>query len=239
MRFYLLACLSVLPCFGTWALVQNPSKITCGNVSSCAITVTSTGAGNLLVGSALIIDTAGNLQSISGGSSVHPANCLATDSGASGSSDVAYILSATGGSTSITFTFNGTFTIGVIQLWEFSYSSGPAVFDLCNNRDQSTNSASPLGVSLTALTGSNDVFIQQGLFVGTVSAVTTYTGNFPNGNGMAYLLNSTNGTAPTWTQSPSGRAALSGIAFTETASKKRGLLLRGVGFWFWPFIWPW
>ena len=206
-----------LPARATWALVQHPSTTGC-NGTTCAVTVTSTGAGHLLVFAALIGNTTSTLSSVSGDGTwtVCGASCRSVSSVTT--TEMGYILSATGGATTITGTLSATSPWSAAVL-EYSYTSGPISVDAQGHREQTTGTTSCAGVTLT-LTGTNDVIVQIANPSGSISAVTSpYTSpaDFPGGNGVAGSINTTSGTAPTWTQT-SSTDALSAIAFKETAS---------------------
>lgn len=210
----------------TWTMVQHPSRLNC--TSPCAVTVTSTGAGHLLVGLAVFSSTGQTITSITGGTSVHPGGCAA--SGGGGSSDLAYVLSATGGATTITFT--GTAQFEFAELIEYSNANG-AAFDVCANRVQTSAGTNIAGVSAGTLTGTNDVINQWGRFSGTATGCpnsSTNPNDQPNGDAACGLINSTNNAAGNYANA-SSTAALSAIAFKESGgtSAPSQQMLTGVG----------
>lgn len=224
-----LLCLTE-PSWGAWTLKNHTTGCT-GSSSPCALTVPSTTAGNLLVGVGLIQANGGTMTSITGGTSVHPAGCAGNDVGTARSSDVAYVLSATGGSTSITFTASAAFD--TVDLLEYSYTGTPISFDVCSNRDQSVAAVNIAGVSCGTLTGTNDAIIQLGVFSGNASAPCPNSAaspaDFPNGDSACGLINTTNNAAGTYTNTSSA-GPLSSIAFKETAGTRLprniGLIIR-------------
>jgi hypothetical protein len=238
----ILVLLSV-SCFGgTWALVQKPCNTACpASGTTCAVTVTSTGTGNILI-STSIKDSASNTTTISsvsgGGTWTHPTGANGVDASA-GSSDSAYNLSSTSGATSITLTMSAaSATIWTACVREYSLTGATAAFDTTANRDQSTAATSFAGATLT-LTGTNDLIVQYGTDTGACSAISgTGYGNFgqtgntaPNGNCIGDALNVSVGTANTWTTG-SGRAALGAIAIKESgaaAAPCQSRSLMGIG----------
>jgi hypothetical protein len=207
---------------GTWALVNNAAASSCSSsLATCAVTVTSTGTGNLLVAVGFFGNTTDNFTAGSGGgtwASGPITNCHGSDASIGKGTDILYALSSTSGTTSITLTKSGSSGAWVVRIMEYSTTAGPAVFDTCGNRDQSTTVTNPVGPTLT-LGGANDVIVQ-GINGGAPTAISgSYTNpaTFLVNNAHAGWINTSSGTAPTWTQT-SSRAVLSAIAFEETAA---------------------
>lgn len=136
--------------------------------------------------------------------------CTVSDAGV-GQWDAYYIANATGGASTITCnepTQPGWFC----RLYVIHKSSGTPVFDTSGSIDDAS-CTSCSGVALT-LTGSNDGIVQMAVGANPITAVTTYGNtNFLNDFGMASLLTTSSGTAPTWTQSSAGAAVGIAIAF--------------------------
>jgi hypothetical protein len=200
---------------GTWSLVQHPNKTTCAS-SPCAITVTSTTAGNLLIGIAGFSTNTGAMTSITGGTSVHP-SCKST----SGSfvSNIAYVLSATGGTTSVSFTYSGT--DDWIEFLEYKSLGGTPTFDVCGVRSDTSSGANIAGVSAGTLSGTNDVIVQFGEWQNLGATVCTNSSaspnDFPNSNSVCGLINSTNTAAGTYSNaSGNSNVALGSVAFKDT-----------------------
>lgn len=112
-----------------WTLVVNTEiscPITAGDDKACVVTIPSTHAGNLLVGYA-ITATNHTIASVSGGGTW----VLCGSSCQSGAIDGAYVLSATGGVTSVTMTINSDpSAFYAVDITEYSNSQGKtAVFD--------------------------------------------------------------------------------------------------------------
>lgn len=212
---------------GTWALVAGGDNVNnaCANGSAtCAVTVQSTGSGNLTVIWCKFSNTADTISSVSDGSATYglctASACHSSDSTNANGTDIAYALSSTSGKTSITVTKSSTNNAWVCRILQYSTTAGPAVYDVGGNRNQSTNTTSPAGVTLT-LGGSNDVIIQSDL----ASVPTAISGSYTTpadfdgtrNYGVAGWVNTSSGSAPTWTQTNS-RSSLSAVAFKESAA---------------------
>lgn len=218
----ILVMLCALPSWGTIALGQHPSKTTCGAAASCAITITSPTAGDLLVGVMHQNSHTVTISSVSGacsGSWVVSSASYTTDLVNTGiEGEFAYCLSAAAG-TSVTFTWSATSgSVTAIDVFEFSHA-GTMSFDVAGIRDQSTSVSSMAGVTLT-LTGASDVIMQ--LDINNASNPTAISSPYSfqnvNGDGIGWSLNTASGTAPTWTKSGPDASALAAIAFTEVVS---------------------
>lgn len=222
------------PAWATWTVVQHKISTACSTVgTTCAVTVTSTGSGHVIVIGMGVLDNTDQIVSVSGGGTyTHPATCHAVDLLVKGT-DCAYTLSSTSGTTSITVTrtaaSGNNWTVAATEL---SFTNGPVSVDTGSpgTRDQTTTVTNPAGVTLT-LAGSNDAIYQ--IITGTsptaISSPYNTNSDFLSGEGFATAINTVSGTAPTWTQS-SSRACLSAIAFTESAATSTPrLTLLGVG----------
>lgn len=210
------AMLCAAPADATWALVQHPNNL-CTGASTCAVTLTqNTGSGNLLVisvsGGASATRTISSISA--GGTFVHCSNCSANAAG--NIVDQGWVLSSTGGVSSITVTLSGSATF-FAEIDEYSTSSGPAIADTSGSGTEAT-CTSCAGKAL-ALGGSNDVIVQVISPNGSASNITAPYSN-PNdasASSTAGALNQSAGTAPTWTTT-SGVAAVAAVAFKETPS---------------------
>lgn len=208
------------PSWATWAVVNSAINAACTG-TSCAITVTSTGAGHLLLIIAGMTGTAGSsISSVTSGCTsawIHCPNCNGLDTTAGGT-DAYYCLNSAAGVTTITMTTASTGGFNSGAEVEFSSSIGNFYYDTSGNRDQSTAGTSVAGVTL-APSGKNDVVIQAATCTSNTTAVTPippWGAPFvdPNGNGVTGSTNTVSGVAPTWTQA-SGTDALMAIAFAE------------------------
>lgn len=213
-----LALLVSTPAWATWSIAHGTNG--CATTASpCTLTVTSTTAGNLLVGIALFNNgSAQTLTTMTGGTSVHCTACTGFNSGASYSIDIDYVLSATGGTTSVVFTGTGTFE--EVYFIEFHNTTGTSLYDVASNLAVTSATANMPGLSAGTLTGTNDLIIQ-GVYMGTLPGTT-----YPNsgtgtrstlGSGFgaySYLLNSTNNAAGVYSNT-STTAVLAAIAFKD------------------------
>lgn len=190
---------------------------TCANnATACTVTVSSIGAGHTLIAGSLVFRTAGSstLSSVTGGETW--THCAGTNGCAFGNTgwgwlDASYVLSATGSETS--FTCNVSAAAGgylACFVIELSYSGSSVSFDTSNGGNN-TSCTSCSGVALTL--GGTDAIVQIGIPEDALTAINlSYTGTFNSGAGVAYLINTTNGTAPTWTAN-AGQMAKMAIAF--------------------------
>lgn len=189
------------------------------STTTCIVNVSTITPGHVLVAYGFATAAAGSngFSSISGETWTHCAACLGSGgSGGTITSDVDYVLNSAGGEGNFTCTFtqanNNYQGCGIIELAAFGVAP---TFDVGNfifvNPCPGTNCIAP---SLSALTGTNDVLLQFVFPVGLANTIDTgYTaicngGTGPqscSGQGSAYLLNSTNGTAPNWTFNTSGQ----------------------------------
>ena len=216
------------PAFATWTVVQqfiSPANCPAGTLT-CTLTVTSTGSGHVIVlfleinGVAAVattisaaVDSAGSVYTLG---STFGCNVFISQHAA----DCAITLSSVAGATIVSVTrSNNTgapqYKIGGIEL---AFTNGPPVIDVVGTRTDSVGSGTHVGVTLTP-TGANDVILQAAVTGPSLSSITSpYTGQFSDHFGIAYSLNTVDGTAPTWTEtSPqTGVAALTAIAIRES-----------------------
>lgn len=132
----------------TWTLIQHPTNFTCAGTTgvatqTCSVTTAATTAGNLLVlvsGSFVgaQISVAPAFGSATGDSLTHCPSQLGNEQYAANSYesvDCAYILSATGGATTFSFSWQynssgGGYDINV-GLYEYHRSTGTATYETC------------------------------------------------------------------------------------------------------------
>lgn len=222
-----------------WTQIQAPSNITCSGsaagASACTVTASSTVAGDGLA----LIETAfancgscvaGAVYTSASGDSSWSHCSSANGSVQVGSSpnrfyttDCAYILSATGGATSLSITL--TFPVGTtawtesVVAVEFRKRTGSIVFDAAGTATTSASCTACTSPAIT-LSGSND-YVFQWLGVGQVPLSILNPAYInpiildPNNVGAAWAgaLNQTAAGAQTWSQAPAGGAVMSGIAF--------------------------
>lgn len=231
------------PCWATWG-TPTVSSGTCSG-SSCSARVPTTSSGDLLYAVALPKNAGLKITGMSGGAAgtlnsgptawYHPAgdgrnsaaSCAASDSNA-GSTDCSYVLVSTAGATAIGFTLSGTSGGGTCFVIEVGYTNGPIQAELPIEADQSASST-PAGVTLW-LGGANDFVIQAINGQNSISAVSGGYSITGSGPAVAYLSNTTTATAPNWTESTSGTAAVTGIGFAEYIPISGGLSTRWITF---------
>lgn len=207
---------------GEWTLVQHVNKANCGGQQNCTATVSSTGAGHLLVAIASAYQTTSAItfSAISGDSTwTHcPAGYL--DHNYSGSTrvatDCAYILSATGGATSIQWTWSASASnYFSLEVMEFAWSGSSISYDT-GNVGTDTTCTSCNGQALT-LTGAKDVVIQWAVPGGpNITSVdagwSTNADIDANGYGFAHKLNISSFSVPVWAV-PSTTVGVGAVAF--------------------------
>jgi hypothetical protein len=223
----------------TWTVVQHPNKFTCSNSGasgsvSCTMTVTSTTAGNALVFASALFwgSTNGNQAptsvSATGNSGdttfTHCPNGYASEQYSTHNYenvDCYYIASATGGATSVTFTWTLQSAVSAtdnidIEFIELHRSSGTPVIDTTNNA-VSASCSSCTAPTLT-LSGTSDAIVQ---FIASPNAISSISGSYTNPTDIdstnvlgafAGAMNQSSGTGPTWTVTTGG-VAMGGIAF--------------------------
>jgi hypothetical protein len=225
----------------TWTLIQHKNNFTCSGTASgtnaCAVTVTSTTAGNVLVVASAIFwgsSTGTNAPSFvsatgnSGDTSFTHCPSAYGELNYSGhnyeAADCAYIASATGGATSVTYNWNTQSASGNawnidVEFLEFHRSSGSPTIDTSNN---ATSSACTTCTAPTlSLSSGSDVIVQFVSVFNTLSSVAAPYATSPSPDldssnvfgGFAWALNQSSGTGPVWTASSSGSIAMGGVAF--------------------------
>jgi hypothetical protein len=210
----------------SWAMVQHVSNTSCArNSSTCTVTIGATGAGHVLVAAIWANWPAGStIASVSGAGTWNlcPAGaCQITSTNFLG--DMAYNLSSTNGITSITITFGAAgCTAGgchwAAEVIEYSFTGSSASEDNANfTSDTSCTTCAGRDFS-GALSGTNDVIVQLGVADNALTAITSpYTNpaDFLTGGGIAGSINTTDGSAPNWTQSIAAGMAASALAISE------------------------
>lgn len=200
----------------TFGTPVTASKFSCSTGTTCAITVTSTGSGD--AGTIAMVTTTAPPNGIVSATGCQTSWAVVRGAasaayGTSAYQDWAYCPKLTGGVTSITVTFWTSITTPSLVFWDTPLT-GQVFFDTGNGLYDSANCTSCTGTALTLNLG-NDVIFTFAVPDNSLSAVSSpYTADqsFPGGTGMAHLLNTVSGTAPTWTQSPTGPMVSSAIA---------------------------
>lgn len=221
MRFARLALICLLLsnyAHATWSFVR-AAGVTCTNTLSNCVTTISPTAGDVMVVMAgiTINDPATTITDTGGTTYTVPSGCAIQEPVSGGTVSCGYSLSVLSGVTSITVNRATTTSASwQVRILEFSSTvSASVALDAVGTTVASTPATTVTGPALT-LTGTNDVVVQmaRGTTVTAVSAPYTLVTSFSGNNMIAYVINSSTGPAPTWTQS-SARAAMSGIAIKE------------------------
>ena len=139
------------------AVSRNSADVSC--TPSCSVTVASTGAGHLLVLVYLAYEHYNaHLSSVSnGGTWVVPSGCYAQNTSQSAAGDIAYSLSSSSGTTSLSITLSANNAASQFAMYE--YSGGTFSLDgACGKLDNQAAAAHQLSPSMTT-TASNDVIV--------------------------------------------------------------------------------
>lgn len=218
----------------TWTLRIHPSNYTCSfatvSTASCSLTATTVANDGLILASSMFALTASShvppsLLSASGDSTwTHCPSCGASIEYTTNTYEVcdAYYIPVATGVTSGTFTITWTIPAGAgangnidVELYDVVRSTGSPSLDTSNNATQT--SATPTGPSLS-LTGTSDFIANWGGFEQTPSgpgAPWTNPNDVDSVNVFGVFvgaLNRSSGAAVSYSQSPSGGAAMCGIA---------------------------
>jgi hypothetical protein len=211
----------LLLCFAAQATITFQQEVTSGTScsgtsgTSCAVTVSSIGSGHILIamfGSgtvSTVTDTAGNNWK-------QGTNCAIANV------DCWYVLSSTS-STNTTITGN-LVTSGAgraLEFYEFSIGAGCVALLDSSSSASNLSSTSQSGIAFSALTGTNDVIVQQIFANANVSSISPagYTAAATGiGRTAAYFANTVSGAAPTWTLVAPATANVNAIAISEACS---------------------
>ena len=185
----------------------------CSGSSACVVTIPSTTAGNALVAAAITGLTTGNPATTGsgGGTWVHPTGCSAFAS--PGSVDFLYLLSVTGGTTSVTINVTTSNAFYGVAIWEVSRGTGTAAYDTCNTATTST--CTTCATPTLTFTGSNDAVFEVGNPDNNISAISGTGYSFDTNSddlGLGHGLNITTGASVNWTQSPTGLVTESALS---------------------------
>jgi hypothetical protein len=193
----------------SWSLLQSPAQ-ECAAGATCAMTITSTTASSVGTAAAYLSDS-NSISSVSLSGCTGSAGTWTGGTGASyaafnssGAEGIAwaYNLGNGGGCTLVTITMTAAETsTWTIVYDEFSRGGGtPAIDALASSNTNSSSCTTCTGSSFTSLSGSSDLLLQvvaDGSSTGSPSSPYLWDSN----ELTAYALNSTQTTAPTWTQS--------------------------------------
>ena len=198
----------------------------CNNSSgtSCAVTVTSTSTGHLMIFEWWGLTTPPSAVSGGCGAWVNPAGSN-VNNGTIGMSTW-YCLSSTSGVTTITATVTSNSSRGA-AFYSFAFTATSVFFDGASNAVNGSLSSVPgLGFSLS---GGNDLLMQ---FISISGGVVTssinesYVALTGGSHGPAYLRNTILATAPTWTIGSAATSITSGLAIAEAHAKGTGHHVR-------------
>lgn len=224
--------------WGVWTVVQNPVTVsavpgpaTCIiSSANCTLTLTqATTAGNtgkvffMANGAASTQELITSIVDNLGNSYTVPVDGFGNHLGAlfstAHSIDMGYTLNLPGGATSITVTRQGN-NFGTVN-WNIAFveehhTLSNVRLTAIGTRTQSTGSTSVAGVTLTLDVSNNAVtqYICGGAGENAVTAPFNGSVVFADHFGVA-SASTTSNTAPTWTATTSGTAALGAVAFTE------------------------
>jgi hypothetical protein len=181
---------------GVASIVQSQNSYTTASSTTATVTVTSTGAGNLLVVGTSNLDNR-TVSSVSDGTNAFTqATGSPSNGGGNTHTDVWYLTSSTAGKTTITVTFNGTSTTKGIWFWEVAGTN--IAFDNATHNGASTVGAIDTG---TAITTANTGFVIG--VIGSNGSVTnspaTTNAQFTNG-----AINGSGKSAACWVLAPVG-----------------------------------
>lgn len=213
------------PAVGNWSIIQHQMFSTSGSTgsgscasgtSTCTVNVSAIGAGHLLVCLPHGVSVSG-VNACSGDAGTWAECCLITNGTLT--ADIWWVLSSAGGGTSITCNFASTSTYKECGFREYALSAGSPVFDNGSSGIRGgcvTGSCQGFAVGIT---GSNDVIVQS--VFASVGVTGSSYGNLDvssasPGGGSADLLNTNNGSAPSWVVTGTNNIAANGAAFTTS-----------------------
>lgn len=138
----------------TWTSVQKATAVNEACNPTCTLSVSSTGTGNLLVleyvSSGVGSNYLTNISSVTGGGTwVAGGACHAQDTASSQGTDIAYVLSSSSGTTSLSITLSTNESLGMFLFKEYHRTSGTTSLD---GSCQSLNTQSPSANPVTACT---------------------------------------------------------------------------------------
>jgi hypothetical protein len=226
---------------GTWSLVQvkgDQSNESGATVSIAGDVVTLTGLTALGSGHALVvweIDNSGSSKTISSltsadcsGSWVIPGSPYPVYNSSEQTINVAYCTSSASGGTSVAVTMNTTpSSPSIVVLYEFAWSGSSITIDGGSSSGlgsvSNQTAANPQTLAAITLGGATDVMLEfwsasSGTFSSINDSYTVFhTGSgsgvaFSYGDGTAYLLNTSSGSAPSVTLSASEKIIAGAIA---------------------------
>lgn len=215
---------------GTFTLVQfkyndslggGTGGSSCDNATTgvCNVTVSALGSGHLVACVGFFAHSVAVTVSCTATSNTFT-HCAGAHGCAFGNStagflDAAYVLSSTSGATNVacTSSLSSLAYLGC-GVYEYSYSGSSISFDTSNGAIDTA--CTTCAAQALTLTGTTDVIIQTGIPANSLTAISgayTNPAQFYSGAGNAGRINTTDGTAPNWTQNVSGQVTVMAIAF--------------------------
>lgn len=206
---------------GVGTVVQSQYARTVASSNTATVTVTATGAGNLLVVVAADQD-ARTITAVSDGTNAftQATGAAASNGGSNGRADIWYLLSSTAGKTTITVTFSGVSTTKDVYFLELS-GNGLA-FQLAATTGAANKAATEAGTALTNTAPGLviGVVVTNGSITASPAATNTQFTNGTIGTGggsaIAWLMGGVSTYTPSWNDSVTSGAAYanSTAAFT-------------------------
>lgn len=197
---------------GTFTLSASRDNGSCAELDDCAISGAPTSGHSLIV--AAVMPSSENLTTSTTGCTVTWSNVQSTGDSTAGYITIAECTNASG--SAVTCYLSGV-PSGAWGCYEWELSDTQTIsYDTGGTELDSSNCTSCAGVALT-LTGPNDAIATACSAGGTASAISPYTSSFSfdNGDAYGYVLNTTSGSAPTITQSPTSHMACAAIALED------------------------
>lgn len=214
-----------LPASASFTRVQKATNGACTSTSTtCSVTVSSTGSGHAIIVMERSQAASITISSVSGGGTyTQCTTCAGSQTQAATSTDIFYTLASTSGTTSITVTRSASGSAWACEVAEYSVTAGNTIaYDASNNVNDSTGAISQPGVALT-LGGTNDVITQAAGIsstqtINSVSSPYTVLDPSPAATYMfVESINTSSGSAPTFTLGASNRLEASALALKEVS----------------------
>lgn len=209
------------PAWASFSVIQTANAT--GSGTTCNLSVSAVGAGHTL---AFAVDSLGGTNFLMTAVATGAGNmilcpisgCHLQDATSKYNVDGGYVLSASGGATTLTATINTT-PGGTWRCWVTELAAGgPVSFDLSGTRS-ALGCATPCSGVTTSPSGTNDAIVQLCVGGPNCTAVTSpYSSHatFLTGEGYAISTNTTSGAAPSWTlTSAPGNMIFLAMGFSE------------------------
>ena len=224
---YLPACASI-----TKVQFLHNNTICSSSSGDCKITAGNTTAGHAGLYCATLSTSSDSITSVSGAGAtwVHAPNTNAVDATV-GAIDCYYTLSLTTATTPVIDGVPTTTNHGRAAFFaEYSSSLTSPTFTYVdsNGADRSSSSTTQAGIALSATSG--NVIVQYIKGAAAPSSITTYADfTVALNSAAADLINTSSGTAPTWTIGASNKAVANAVALKENAGSATKVVHRVIG----------